>query len=75
MMRRNLFLWSEGYVSSCKYINSVIFLVKLQAKSQRKGLYAHPNSSCLNIKKLLTIQKALALRLILEIKKTCTVFE
>ena len=75
MMRRNLFLWSGGYVRSCKYINSVISLMKLQAKSQRKGLYAHPNPSCLNIKTLLTIHKALALILILEIKKTSTAFE
>ena len=74
-MRRNLFLWSGGYVRSCKYLNSVISLMKLQAKSQRKGLYAHPNPGCLNIKKLLTIQKALALRLILEIKKMSTAFE
>lgn len=49
--------------------------MKLQAKSQRNGLYAYPNPSCLNIKKLLTIQKALALRLIPEIKKTSTAVE
>lgn len=44
-------------------------LVQLRVKCHREGMYKTPNPRCLKIKKLLTIQKALALRQIPEIRK------
>ena len=51
MMRRKLFLWSGGYVRSCKYINSVISLMKLQAESEKGAV-------CTSKSQLLKYQEA-----------------